>query len=168
MLYGCCSYEAKEFRFDVASGMMLLQDFPILTPRGVLPYQEVGGGEGGLHLASSLEAKFGARFSQVHQIRGKIWGVLLLHTTRKNWERITILGAFAVISEIQRAKFGVSVTYIFGGKIWGSDMNFKGKVWGQAPQPPNMEVAPLGFNLGIQFPLTGRSMMLLLLKNTIF
>ena len=48
-------------------------------PRGVLPYQEVGGGGGGgLDLASSLEAKFGARFSQVHQIRGKIWGVLLL------------------------------------------------------------------------------------------
>ena len=45
-------------------------------PRGVLPYQEVRGG--GLDLASSLEAKFGAKFSQVHQIRGKIWGVLLL------------------------------------------------------------------------------------------
>ena len=58
-------------------------------------------------------------------------------TTRcKNWERITILGAFGVISEIQRAKFGVSVTYIFGGKIWGSHMNFRGKIWGQAP--PNL------------------------------
>ena len=32
---------------------------------------------GGLDLTSSLEAKFGARFSQVHQIRGKIWEVLL-------------------------------------------------------------------------------------------
>ena len=37
---------------------------------------------GGLDLASSLEAKFGARFSQVHQIRGKIWGVLLLQDAK--------------------------------------------------------------------------------------
>ena len=40
------------------------------------------GGGGGLDLASSLEAKFGARFSQVHQIRGKIWGVLLLQDAK--------------------------------------------------------------------------------------
>ena len=32
------------------------------------------------------------------------------------------------------------VTYIFGGKIWGSDTNFRGKFWGQAPRPPNIEV----------------------------
>ena len=51
-------------------------------PRGVLPYQEVGGGGGGLDLASSLGAKFEARFSQVHQIRGKIWGVLLLQDAK--------------------------------------------------------------------------------------
>ena len=35
------------------------------------------GVRGGLDLTSSLEAKFGARFSQVHQIKGKIWEVLL-------------------------------------------------------------------------------------------
>ena len=82
------------------------------------------------------------------EFRGKIWGKVQSSspnkrknlgtsvTTRcKNWERITILGAFGVISEIQRAKFGVSVTYIFGGRIWGSDMNFRGKIWGQAPPP---------------------------------
>ena len=64
------------------------------------------------------------------EFRGKIWGKVQssspnkrknlgssVATTRKNWERITIWGAFEVISEIQRAKFGVSVTYIFGGKI---------------------------------------------------
>ena len=38
-----------------------------------------------------------------------------------------------VISEIQRAKFGVFVTYIFGGKIRGSNKNFRGKFWGEAP-----------------------------------
>ena len=43
-----------------------------------------GGREGGgLDLASSLEAKFGARFSQVHQIRRKSWGVLLLQDAKK-------------------------------------------------------------------------------------
>ena len=50
-----------------------------LAPGRVLPYQEVGG-------ASSLEAKFGARFSQVHQIRGKIRGVLLLQDAKTGKE----------------------------------------------------------------------------------
>ena len=60
-------------------------------------------------------------------------------TRRKIWERITIWGAFGVISEIQRAKFGVFVTYIFGGKIWGSDTNFRGNFWGHAPSlPPSL------------------------------
>ena len=45
----------------------------IRSPGGVLPYQEVGG----LDLTSSLEAKFGAMSSQVHQIRGKSLEVLL-------------------------------------------------------------------------------------------
>ena len=49
---------------------------------------------------------------------------------------------FGVISEILRAKFGVFVTYIFGVKIWGSNMNFRGKFWGQAPRSPDMEVPP--------------------------
>ena len=62
---------------------------------------------GGLDLISSLEAKFGTRSGQVQQIRGKTWEVLLPQ----------------VKSEIQRAKFGVLVTCIFGGKIWGSNKN---------------------------------------------
>ena len=51
--------------------------------RGVLPYQEVGGGGGGgLDLTSSLEAKFGTGSGQVHQIRGKTWEVLLPQNTK--------------------------------------------------------------------------------------
>ena len=93
------------------------------TPGGVLPYQDVGGGGAWTW----------------HRVRGRIWGKVQssspnkrknlgssVTTRRKNWERIAILGTFGVISEIQRAKFEVSVTYIFGGKIWGSDMNFRG------------------------------------------
>ena len=87
-------------------------DSQIISPGGVLPYQEVGG------LGPGIE------------FRGKIWGKVQssspnngknlgssVTTRRKNWERIAILEAFGVISEIQGAKFGVSVTYIFGGKI---------------------------------------------------
>ena len=80
--------------------------FACFRPRGVLPYQEVGAG--GLDLTPSLEAKFGARPGQVHQIRGKTWEVLLPQDTKvgKNPN-------FGVIFEIQRAKFGVFVTFIF-------------------------------------------------------
>ena len=51
-------------------------------------------------------------------------------TRQKSWEKVSVLG---VISEIQRAKFGVFVTYIFGGKIWGSNKNFRGRCLSQAP-----------------------------------
>ena len=47
---------------------------------------------------------------------------------------------FGVISEIERAIFELLVIYILGGKIWGSDTNFRGKFWGQAPRLPDMEV----------------------------
>ena len=89
-----------------------------------------------MDLTSSLEAKFEPN-------KSKKFGKSVI-TRRKSWERITILGAFGVISGIQRAKFGVFVTYIFGGKIWGSDTNFRGKFWGEAPspRPPDMEVPP--------------------------
>ena len=54
---------------------------------------------------------------------------------------------FGVISEIQREKFGVFVIYIVGGKIWGSNKNFRGKIWGQTPQPPNNGSTPLGISV---------------------
>ena len=88
---------------------------------------------GGLDLTSSLEAKFGARPGQVHQIRGKIWEVLSPQDAK-----VGKSPNFAVTSEIQRAKFGVFVTFIFGGKIWGSNKNFRGKFWGQAP--PDLQI----------------------------
>ena len=91
-------------------------------------------GEGGLDLTSSLEAEFGARSGQVHQIRGKI--------CHHKAQKLGKTPNFGVISEIQRAKFGVFVTYFFGGKIWGFNKNFRGTFWGQAPRPPNMEVPP--------------------------
>ena len=86
----------------------------------VLPYQEVGGGGGGgggLGPGIEFRGKIWGKVQQVHQIRGKIWGVLLLQDAKlgKNHN----FGGIGFISEIQRAKFGVSVTYIFGGKNLG-------------------------------------------------
>ena len=106
-----------------------------VDPQGVLPNKEVGGL--GPHI------KFG----------GKIWGKVVrssspnnrknlgssVTTRRKSWEKNP---NFGVISEIQSAKFGVFVTYIFGGKIWGSNKNFRGKFWVYASRPPYMEVPP--------------------------
>ena len=102
-----------------------------------------GGGGGGLDLTSSLEAKFGAKVSQMYQIKGKTWEVLSPQDAKvgKN-------PCFGVISEIQTAKFGVLVTNMFGGKIWGSNKNLGSKFWGQVPQPPDMKVHP-GFNLPV-------------------
>ena len=51
---------------------------------------------------------------------------------------------FRVISEIQRAKCGILLVYIFGGKIWGNDTNFRGKFCGQAPPNHLIWKSPLG------------------------
>ena len=88
--------------------------------------------EGGLGLASSWEAEFGARSPNKRKnlgssgtTRGKI-GTESREYTALNCEFTEIYQAnFGVISEIQRVKFGILVTYIFGGKIWGSDTNFR-------------------------------------------
>ena len=99
-----------------------------LKPRGVLPNKGVGGWLG-------PHIKF----------RGKIWGKVRPSSPnkRKIWEVLLPQDAkvgkspdFGVISEIQRVKFGAFVTYIFGGKIWGSNKNFRGKFW--AIKPPDL------------------------------
>ena len=128
--------EQAELYFEKQENLGNEQNCILHNPRGVLPYQAVGGGRG-LDRTSSLEAKFGVRPGQVHQIRGKIWEVLLPQDAK-----VEENPNFGVISEIQRAKFGVFVTYIFGGKIWGSKKNFRGKFWGQAPRSPDMKVPP--------------------------
>ena len=95
-----------------------------ITPGGYFQIRR----SGGLDLTSGLEAKFGARSGQVHQIRRKIWEVQLPQD-----EKVGKSHNFGVISEIQRAKFGVFVTYNIGGKILGSNKNFRGIFRGQAP-----------------------------------
>ena len=67
------------FAFQLVEFVKFVRNIREWFPRGVLTYQEVGWLRwgGGLDLTSSLEAKFGSRSSQVHQIRGKSWEVLL-------------------------------------------------------------------------------------------
>ena len=90
-----------------------------------------------------------------HDIKyeGKIWGKI--QPSREKLRKFCYLlqdakvgknPNFWVTSEIQRVKLGVLVTNIFGGKIWGFQINFRGKFWGQSPlphQPIDMKVSPL-------------------------
>ena len=99
---------------------------PRLCPGDIPPSSQAGTSR--RDLTSSLETKFRARSGQVHQIRGKVWEVLSPQDAKVGGS-----ANFWVISVIQRAKFGVFVIYIFGGKIWGSNKNFRGKIWDQAP-----------------------------------
>ena len=79
-----------------------------------------------MDLTSSSEAKFGARSGQVHQIRGKTWEVLSPQDTKVGGSP-----NFGVISEIQRAKFGVlSLIFLeakFGAPTRISEANFGAK-----------------------------------------
>ena len=70
---------------------------------------------------------------------GKIWGKVQanLPNKRKTWEVPSPQDAkvgknpyFGVISEIQTAKFGVLITYTFGGKIWGFQQEFGKQILG--------------------------------------
>ena len=110
----------------------------VLVP-GVLPYWEIGGGGGGLDLTSSLEAKFGARSDQVHQIRGKTWEVLLPQDAKVGKK-----SQFWGHTWNSEGKIWVFVTYIFGGKIWDSTRISEGKFGAKLPQLLIWKY-PLGF-----------------------
>ena len=71
------------------------------------------------------------------KFRGKIWGKVWPSSPNKRKSlRSSIITRCKSWGKIPRVKFGVFVTYIFGGKIWGSNKNFRGKFWKQAP--PNL------------------------------
>ena len=107
-----------------------------ITQVGVLP--EIRRWGLGPHI--KFEGKIWGKVRPSHQIRGKFWEVLSPQDAKV---RKKCCPNFAVISEIQRAKFGVFVTFIFGGKIWGSNKNFRGKFWGQAPPTSKYGNTPL-------------------------
>ena len=92
-----------------------------VMPRGVLPYQEVGGG-GGLDLTSSLVAKFGARFSQVHQIKGKVWEVLLPQNAK--------------VGKESQFWWHLGLDLKFKGQNLGLRHEFQRQIMGPRPLPP--------------------------------
>ena len=92
-------------------------------PGGVPANKEMGG----LDVTSSLEAKYGAKSGQVHQIRGKIWKVLSPQDA-KVWKSPNLGSSL----NLKEQNLGC-LSHIFGGKIWGSNKNFTGKFWDQAP-----------------------------------
>ena len=65
----------------------------------------------------------------------------------KSWEKVPILGS---VAEIQRAKFGVFVIYIFGGKFGAPTRISEAKFGAKPPRPPNMEVPPWEFTSGVK------------------
>ena len=98
----------------------------VFIPKGYFQVRRSGGG-GGLDLTSSLEAKILVQVRPSSPNKRKKFGRFYITTRRKIWGKNH---NFRVISEIQRAKFGVFVTYIFGGKIGAtriSEANFGAK-----------------------------------------
>ena len=93
--------------------------------------------QGGLDLASNLKAKLRARSPYERKNLGSS-----VTSRAKIGTESRILGSYL---KLQKPKFGVLATNIFGGKNWGSDTSLTGKFWGQAPlRPPNMEAPSPG------------------------
>ena len=91
-----------------------------------------------MDLTSSLEAKFGARFCEVHQIRGKFWESLLPQDA-KVWKESQFWGHLWLYLKFKGQNLGYLSPirlYTFGGKIWGSYINFKRQILG--PSLPDL------------------------------
>ena len=146
-----------KFRYKETYGTITLeksQSFSSLilsvSPRGYFHIRRSGRGIG--RDIRFRGKTFGAISSQDHQKREKSWEVLLAQDT-KVLKESHFWGAFGVISEIQILKFGIFVTYIFGGKSCCSETNFRG-ILGPSP-PPDMEVPPGEFEHSGQKHLAG-------------
>ena len=86
-------------------------------------------GGGGLDLTSSLEAKFGVRSGQVHQIRGKIWEVLLPQDTKVG--KNPILGSYL---KFRGQIWGICHLYFWRQKL-GLQQEFQRQILGPSPPP---------------------------------
>ena len=137
-MLGCTIIQGLESGTTRKSGLVAISRQE--NPQGVLPNKEVGGL--GPHI------KFG----------GKIWGKVRssspnkrkhlgssVNTRLKNWEKVQILGSYL---KFRGQNLGYFVTYIFRGKIWGSNKNFRGKFWGHAPDLLIWKYPPEGQSCG--------------------
>ena len=83
-----------------------------VIPQGVLPNKEVGGGGGAWTSHQVWRQNLGQGPAKFTKYKEKF--VKFCHQKTQKFGKSP---NFWVISEIQRAKFGVFVIYIFGGKI---------------------------------------------------
>ena len=94
---------------------------------------------GRLDLTSSLEAKFGVRSGQVHQIRGKAWEVLLPQDAKFGGKNPN----FGVISENSEGKiWGICHLYFWRQNL-GLQQEFQRQILSPSPRSPDMKVPPL-------------------------
>ena len=89
-----------------------------------------------MDLTSSLEAKFGARSDQVHQISGKILGSSVT-TRRKSW--VPILGSYL---KFRGQNLGYLPFMFLEAKFVAPTRISDAKFGGKIPRPANMEVPP--------------------------
>ena len=102
-----------------------------------------GGGGGGLDLTLSLEAKFGERSGQVHQIRGTTWEVLLPQDAKVG-KKIPILGSYLKFREKNLGYFSL---IFLEAKFEAPTRNSEADFGAKPPQPPNMEGPPWAHRL---------------------
>ena len=91
-----------------------------------------------MDLTSSLEAKFGVRSDQVHQISGKILGSSIT-TRRKSWEKVPILGSYL---KFRGQDLGYLPFMFLEAKFVAPTRISDAKFGGKTPRPANMEVPP--------------------------
>ena len=141
-----------QYSFSIQKPSTLLLTIAVIAsvnPRGehfhVL--RSEGGGGGGLDLASSLEAKFGAKKPkkmEKFKIQSQNLGYLspIFEIIWPNGRKSLEFKGQSLA--VHRGNFWIIVTHISGGKVWGSDKSCRGKIWGQGPPTSNCGSAPLG------------------------
>ena len=92
-----------------------------------------------MDLASSLEAKFGARPSKLYEIRGKR-GKFCYHAQDAKVGRKS---QFWGHPKFRVQNLGYLSPILLEAKFWGSNKNFKGKILGPSPRTTKIE-DPLG------------------------
>ena len=98
-------------------------------PGGYFHIRRSGGG--GLGPGIEFRGKIWARFSQLHQIRGKIWGVLLIQDAKIGKES-QFCGHLGLYLKFKEQNLGYPSPILLEAKF-GAPPNFRGKIWGKPP-----------------------------------
>ena len=92
---------------------------------------------GGLDLTSSLEAKFGARFSQFHRIRGKNWEVLLPQDAKVGKES-QVWGHLRLYLKFKGQNLGYLSPIFLQAKFGAPTRISEAKFGAKSPPPPDL------------------------------